>query len=69
MTTAPSGSLRNACILGRKTWESIPPRFRPLRDRLNVVLTTLDSNKLLDDVPDEKRDGVIACKSLEVNHN
>ena len=25
--------------MGRKTWESIPPRFRPLRGRLNVVVT------------------------------
>lgn len=27
-------------IMGRKTWESLPPRFRPLPGRFNVVLTT-----------------------------
>lgn len=25
--------------MGRKTWDSIPPRFRPLRDRLNIVVS------------------------------
>lgn len=29
----------NAVVMGRKTWDSIPPRFRPLKDRLNVVVT------------------------------
>ncbi|KAJ2894198.1 hypothetical protein MKZ38_007838 [Zalerion maritima] len=29
----------NAIIMGRKTWESIPPRFRPLKDRLNIVIS------------------------------
>ena len=26
-------------IMGRKTWDSIPPRFRPLPGRRNVVIT------------------------------
>ena len=26
-------------IMGRKTWESLPPKFRPLPGRLNIVLT------------------------------
>lgn len=31
--------LRNAVVMGRKTWETIPLRFRPLAGRLNVVVT------------------------------
>src|SRR5690348_13067978 len=26
-------------IMGRKTWESIPPKFRPLPGRKNIVVT------------------------------
>ena len=36
--TAEPGK-RNAVIMGRKTWESIPAKFRPLPGRINVVLT------------------------------
>ncbi|KAM0285343.1 hypothetical protein ACHAQH_001532 [Verticillium albo-atrum] len=36
--SAPPTAL-NAVIMGRKTWESIPPRFRPLKGRLNVVIS------------------------------
>lgn len=29
----------NAVVMGRKTWDSIPERFRPLKGRVNVVVT------------------------------
>ncbi|KAH1220109.1 Bifunctional dihydrofolate reductase-thymidylate synthase [Glycine max] len=38
-TTTSDPGKKNAVVMGRKTWESIPPENRPLPDRLNVVLT------------------------------
>ena len=37
-TDAPEGTI-NAVFMGRKTWQTLPVKFRPLPDRLNVVLT------------------------------
>lgn len=39
ITVKAKKNKRNAVIMGRKTWESIPKKFRPLRDRLNIILT------------------------------
>jgi len=30
-------------IMGRRTWESLPPRFRPLPGRRNIVVTRSDA--------------------------
>ncbi|KAF6261177.1 thymidylate synthase/dCMP hydroxymethylase domain-containing protein [Scenedesmus sp. NREL 46B-D3] len=35
-----SPKLKNAVIMGRKTFLSIPEKFRPLKGRLNIVLTS-----------------------------
>ncbi|KAH9211002.1 dihydrofolate reductase-like domain-containing protein [Leptodontidium sp. 2 PMI_412] len=42
VTKRASPGNANTVIMGRKTWESIPPRFRPLKDRTNVVITRGD---------------------------
>lgn len=48
---------QNAVIMGRKTWDSIPPRFRPLAKRLNVVVSRNAELSL--------PDGVALARSLD----
>jgi dihydrofolate reductase len=42
-----NNEIQNAVIMGRKTWDSIPPKYQPLKDRLNIVISkTLKETKL-----------------------
>jgi dihydrofolate reductase len=33
-------TVNKAVIMGRKTWDSLPPKYRPLPNRLNIVLSS-----------------------------
>lgn len=47
--------------MGRKTWESIPASFRPLRDRINVVLSKNSSVRAELDIPA----ATLVCSSFD----
>lgn len=47
---------QHAVIMGRKTWESLPAKFRPLPKRLNVVLSRSEAFRA--------PDGVLVARSL-----
>lgn len=47
-------------IMGRRTWESFPPKYRPLPDRTNIVITR---QKSLAGAPE--LDGAVVLSSLE----
>ena len=40
ITKASAENKQNAVIMGRNTWDSIPPKFRPLKGRTNVILSS-----------------------------
>ena len=42
-------TMQNAVLMGRKTYESIPLKFRPLPDRLNVVVSRQENYNLQSD--------------------
>ena len=50
------GTLHHSVIMGRKTYESIPAKYRPLPQRVNIILTRQ---------PEYRADGAFVMSSLE----
>jgi dihydrofolate reductase len=49
-------TIGHSVVMGRKTWESIPERFRPLPGRTNIVLTREE---------DYRANGAVVVSSIE----
>ncbi|KAK0748686.1 hypothetical protein B0T21DRAFT_380459 [Apiosordaria backusii] len=58
---SPAPSVQNAVIMGRKTWDSIPVKFRPLPNRVNIVVSrSINMNSI-----EKKEDKSLWAGSLE----
>lgn len=60
-------TMGSVVIMGRKNWESIPIKFRPLPGRTNIILTRqkdYDVNKDLLSLSEEVQKTILVCSSL-----
>lgn len=55
-------TMGHACIMGRKTWDSIPPKYRPLPGRFNIIVTRGHRNF---DFPNGQSEKMAACADIE----
>ena len=59
----------NAVIMGRKTWESIPQKNRPLKNRLNIIVSTkydIEKKKNIINT-DSIQNALCLCKKEQIN--
>ncbi|MCP4523500.1 MAG: dihydrofolate reductase [Candidatus Gracilibacteria bacterium] len=54
----------NAVIMGRKTWDSIPSKYKPLPGRLNFVLTRNENSNSSDAIFGNSLDEIFSIISL-----
>ncbi|KAG2298170.1 hypothetical protein Bca52824_034642 [Brassica carinata] len=59
LTTSDPAKKKNAVVMGRKTWEAIPAKHRPLPGRLNVVLTRSGGFDIAN------AENVVTCSSVD----
>lgn len=55
-------TMGHTCVMGRRTWDSIPSRFRPLFGRYNIIVT---HRHRYFEFPRETSTKIAACDSIE----
>ena len=59
-------TLSHPVIMGRRTWDSVPPRFRPLPERRNIVVTRQgDWHQIGAERASSLREALQQCESTE----
>lgn len=56
----------NSVIMGRKTWESLPPKFRPLPNRKNIILTKCKHNANFANLISQNNPNIAIYNNLEM---
>ena len=56
---------KNAVIMGRLTWQSIPKGLRPLPNRINVIISSQLTKETCDYSEKANLDDIVICKSFD----
>nr|Q27713.1 RecName: Full=Bifunctional dihydrofolate reductase-thymidylate synthase; Short=DHFR-TS; Includes: RecName: Full=Dihydrofolate reductase; Includes: RecName: Full=Thymidylate synthase [Plasmodium berghei ANKA]AAB60237.1 dihydrofolate reductase thymidylate synthase [Plasmodium berghei] len=60
-----TNNLQNIVVMGKKSWESIPKKFKPLQNRINIILSrTLKKEDIVNENNNENNN-VIIIKSVD----